>query len=51
MIGLTETWAEALLAFSDEEISAHGYEAEHIELGEFYEKYLRRTEPKMKISP
>lgn len=47
--GLPHDWAEALLAFSDAEISPHKSVADHVELGEFYDRYLSRTEPRTKI--
>lgn len=41
-IGIDEAWASALLEFSDAEIRPDS-EANHIELGAFYERYLLHT--------
>ncbi len=48
-IGIGEAWEPALLAFRDAEISGSDSEAKHIELGDFYERYLLHTKTKTLI--
>jgi hypothetical protein len=46
-IGIDEAWEPALLAFRDAEMSGSDSEAKHIELGDFYERYLLHTKTKI----
>jgi hypothetical protein len=48
-IGRMEEWAEAVLSFANKILTASSDEADHLELGEFYDLYLREVEPKTKI--
>jgi hypothetical protein len=45
-IGSIDAWTPQLLAFCNAEIISNNYEAAHMELGDFYGKYLRETKTK-----